>query len=319
MSVDFDAPDFEHLPNSPVVVNMFAGAIAGITEHCVMYPVDSIKTRMQTLSSRSGRLYSSVAKYAVRISRTEGAGALWRGMNSAILGAGPAHALSFAVYEQFKDALSFGQSSFEVSVLNSAAAGACATIAHDGLMTPFDVIKQRMQLQSGARFTGTLSCAFYVMRTEGARAFFVSYPTTLWMNIPFHMIHFSTYEAVKRRLHGADWSASSAATHCVAGGVAGGLAALATTPLDVVKTVLQTRGASDDARVREVRGFVEAARVVLQRDGVRGFLRGARARVLVHVPGTAVTWTTYEFLKRVLVSDGERERERERERARGLA
>lgn len=35
--------DYETLPTSNVVTHMTAGAIAGVMEHCVMYPLDSVK------------------------------------------------------------------------------------------------------------------------------------------------------------------------------------------------------------------------------------------------------------------------------------
>ena len=44
-------------------------------------------------------------------------------------------------------------------------------------------------------------------------------------------------------------------SHIVSGGVAGAAAAALTTPLDVAKTVLQTRGESQDACVQTIIGF----------------------------------------------------------------
>ncbi|KAJ3247229.1 Fe(2+) transporter [Chytriomyces hyalinus] len=288
-----DDLDYEALPNSPTHVNMIAGALAGITEHALMYPIDSIKTRMQMQSQTPFSSSSSVSAAIARISSAEGASALWRGVTSVIVGAGPAHALSFGVYEFMKERFCpDGESS---SVLGWAAAGACATIAHDGLMTPFDVIKQRMQIESGARFSGLQSCASHILKTEGLRAFYVSYPTTLLMNIPFHMIHFSSYEYVKKSLNPTgEYDPKS---HCVAGGLAGGMAAALTTPLDVVKTVLQTKGSSEDAAVRNVKGLNDAVALIRRQSGWRGFFRGIGPRVMTHVPATAISWTTYEFLK----------------------
>lgn len=60
---------------------------------------------------------------------------LWRGVNSVVMGAGPAHALHFATYEFCKEQLGAED---ESDTLGFAAAGACATFAHDALMTPFD-------------------------------------------------------------------------------------------------------------------------------------------------------------------------------------
>jgi solute carrier family 25 iron transporter 28/37 len=39
-----------------VLQHMLAGAVAGITEHTAMYPVDTIKTRMQALSHPGQRV-----------------------------------------------------------------------------------------------------------------------------------------------------------------------------------------------------------------------------------------------------------------------
>lgn len=70
---------------------------------------------------------------------------LWRGVNSVVLGAGPAHALHFATYEYCKEY--FGANASGHHPLASAAAGACATLAHDALMNPFDGNIERLSCE----------------------------------------------------------------------------------------------------------------------------------------------------------------------------
>lgn len=60
---------------------------------------------MQILQPTPQAVYSGVINAASRISTTEGARTLWRGVNSVIMGAGPAHALHFATLEFVQDAL----------------------------------------------------------------------------------------------------------------------------------------------------------------------------------------------------------------------
>lgn len=59
---------------------------------------------MQVLQPTPGAVYSGVINAASRISTTEGVRTLWRGVNSVIMGAGPAHALYFGTYEYAKQA-----------------------------------------------------------------------------------------------------------------------------------------------------------------------------------------------------------------------
>ncbi|KAI6120762.1 mitochondrial carrier domain-containing protein [Pisolithus croceorrhizus] len=288
-----DEVDYETLPsNAGLGVNMIAGAMAGITEHAVMFPIDSIKTRMQVFATSPAAVYTGIGNAFTRISSTEGMRALWRGVSSVILGAGPAHAVHFGTYEFVKDFA--GGRAGGNQPLTTAMAGAAATVASDALMNPFDVIKQRMQVHQ-SEFRSVFTAMRVVYRNEGLAAFYVSYPTTLMMSVPFTAAQFTVYEQVKRLLNPrGEYSPSS---HVIAGALAGGVAAGVTTPLDVAKTLLQTRGTSQDSELRRVRGMWDAFRIVWTRDGVKGFFRGMSPRMLTHMPSNALCWLSYEFFK----------------------
>ena len=178
----------------------------------------------------------------------------------------------------------------------TASSGACATIASDAFMNPFDVIKQRMQVH-GSTHRSILACASQVFRNEGLRAFYVSYPTTLTMTVPFTALQFTAYESLKKVLSRQRDVGYDPIVHCTAGGLAGGFAAAATTPLDVVKTMLQTRGTSSEAEIRNARGLFGAAGIIWRREGAKGFFRGMSARVVTAAPSTAICWSAYEVAK----------------------
>lgn len=74
-----------------------------------------------------------------------------------------------------------------------------------------------------------------VYRTEGLSAFYVSYPTTLMMTVPFTAVQFTTYEYLKDTINPS--GSYSPGTHIIAGGAAGAVAAAISTPLDVLKTL----------------------------------------------------------------------------------
>ena len=78
-----------------------------------------------------------------------------------------------------------------------------------------------------------MACAKSVYRAEGLAAFYVSYPTTITMTVPFTAVQFSAYEFLKGVLNPD--GGYSPMTHVTAGGIAGGIAAAVTTPLDVAK------------------------------------------------------------------------------------
>lgn len=277
-------------------VYLLAGSAAGIMEHCLMYPVDSVKTRMQSLHPHPNASYRNIKHAFCKIVKTEGILRAVRGINIVALGAGPAHALYFTSYESTKKLLEgkiYGGEHVSVAL-----AAAVATFFHDATMNPVEVIKQRIQVYDSP-YKGVYQCARGVIKNEGVAAFYRSFSTSLTMNLPFQCLHFLTYEIMKKILNPNEqynWKA-----HLISGGVAGGLAAGLTSPFDVARTLLNTQERcvlmQCSGNTNKITGMVNAFRTIYSMHGVRGYFRGVTARVLFQIPSTAISWSVYEFFK----------------------
>ncbi|XP_023932636.1 mitoferrin-2-like [Lingula anatina] len=128
--------EYESLPpTSSMTTHMAAGALAGIMEHCVMYPVDSVKTRMMCLRPNPNANYRNLMDAYYTIVRYEGLRTTCRGVSAVIGGAGPAHAMYFACYEKLKWTIGGTR---QGNPLANAVAGCAATLLHDAVMNPAD-------------------------------------------------------------------------------------------------------------------------------------------------------------------------------------
>lgn len=93
----------------------------------------------------------------------------------------PAHALYFATYELAKESL--GGNDPGHHPVATAVAGSIATIVNDAVMTPSDVVKQRLQV-ANSPYRGVMDCILRVSKEAGPSAFFRSYRTT----VSFHSL-----------------------------------------------------------------------------------------------------------------------------------
>jgi solute carrier family 25 iron transporter 28/37 len=95
--------DYESLaPNYSLSVHMMAGAMAGMAEHCVMFPLDSVKTRIQSLCPCPEWKCPTPIHGIASMAKREGFWRPFRGVNAVAIGSVPAHALYFSVYEKIK-------------------------------------------------------------------------------------------------------------------------------------------------------------------------------------------------------------------------
>ncbi|NXI65382.1 MFRN1 protein, partial [Anseranas semipalmata] len=256
-----------------------------------------LQTRMQSLQPDPKAQYRSVYEALKKIVLTEGFWRPLRGINVTMLGAGPAHAMYFACYEKMKKTLSDTIQHGGNSHLANGIAGSVATLLHDAVMNPAEVVKQRMQMFNSP-YKSVLQCVRTVQKTEGFGAFYRSYTTQLTMNVPFQAIHFITYEFMQEQVN--PHREYNPLSHVFSGGVAGAVAAAATTPLDVCKTLLNTQENMALSSVNisgHLSGMVNAFKTVYQLGGISGYFRGVQARVIYQIPSTAIAWSVYEFFK----------------------
>ncbi|KAK6544672.1 S-adenosylmethionine transporter, variant 2 [Orbilia ellipsospora] len=230
-----------HTPSlSPFARALLAGAVAGLTVDLTLFPLDTLKTRLQ---SSSGLL------------RSGGFRNLYRGIGSVFLGSAPGAALFFVSYESVKSSSIIHQ---HVGDRDSGAAsmiaGAVGEVAACTVRVPVEVVKQRAQamvhtgVEGSKKGSSSLAAVKYVIglgKDRGVtgvwRELYRGYGITIMREIPFTIIQFPLWEGLKRWV--VEWRdgarsgrRATGAEGAVCGSVAGGVAAALTTPLDVLKT-----------------------------------------------------------------------------------
>ncbi len=265
--------------------------------------------------------------------RANGFFRLWRGSPAVLLGCVPSHAAYFSAYEVGKARTGAGAPGHHP--LAAALTGACATVLHDGVSAPMDMVKQRLQL---GYYKGVAHCVRSIVAADGAASLWRSFPATLAMNVPYAAAVVAANESAKTLLAPL-LGTGNLSLYLASGALAGAAAGAATTPLDVVKTRLQTMalvggnvapvaplcGACDATAVESAAALAartagagaagaggggggllattsRVARALWATEGLRGFFRGAAARMAVNAPSQAISWASYEVVKGMLTT-----------------
>lgn len=228
---------------------MLSGGIGGLVGDSVMYPLDTVKTRQQGAPSEIK--YKSTPRAFMNLIKEEGIfRGLYGGYSPAALGSFPATLTFFLTYEYTKRLFIN-----EWGVPDSVAfftSGLLGDLASSFIYVPSEVLKTRLQLQgrynnphslSAYNYRGMTDACRTIVRTEGYRALFYGYKATLIRDLPFSAIQFAFYEkfhSLAQSFVGVG-NDMGVGLELLTGGVAGGLAGAITTPLDVVKTRIQTQ------------------------------------------------------------------------------
>ncbi|AMD20044.1 HCL107Cp [Eremothecium sinecaudum] len=234
---------------------LIAGGIGGAIGDSAMHSLDTVKTRQQGAPGIQ-KYNKMISAYRVILAE-EG---IWRGLYSgygaAMLGSFPSAAMFFGTYEFVKRTMieNWGIN----DTFSYLMAGFVGDLASSLFYVPSEVLKTRLQLQgrycnpyfnSGYNYLHLTDAIKTIVRTEGYQALFFGYKATLIRDLPFSSLQLAFYERFRK------WAFSlegkpledriSFTSELLCGGLAGGLAGMLTTPLDVIKTRIQTQTSSD--------------------------------------------------------------------------
>mmetsp|Transcript_39837 Transcript_39837/g.62336 ORF Transcript_39837/g.62336 Transcript_39837/m.62336 type:complete len:282 (+) Transcript_39837:50-895(+) len=265
-----------------LLVPLLAGGFAGTSVDVALFPIDTIKTRLQS---------------AQGFFKAGGFKGIYNGISAAAAGSAPGGAMFFMGYEYAKDLgenTVGGPDSIYAPLVHMTAASFGETVACL-IRVPTENCKQKMQMGQFQSFKEAITT---ISRTKGVSGFFTGYLTTVMREVPFSFIQFPLYEAMKaawaRRL-GREGVEAWQAACC--GSAAGGVAAAVTTPLDVVKTRLMT--ATDPSPNA---GMLGTMADIYRKEGMAKLFSGITPRVSFICIGGFVFFGAYETGKSVLTS-----------------
>lgn len=264
---------------APFGVSLVAGGAAGTCVDVVLFPLDTIKTRLQS---------------AQGFAKAGGCRGIFNGLSSAVIGSAPAAALFFCTYEMSKQILStsFGD---KMAPANHMVAASFGEMAGCLVRVPTEQVKQRMQSDSSLTAKRTIR---NISNEYGKYGLWRGYGSLLLREIPFSIIQFPLYEYLKHVKYsrtGRLEPYESALCGTLAGATAAGL----TTPLDVVKTRIMI---AKDGKGGEYNGVRNTFQRIASEEGWPALFKGFVPRVTWIGLGGYIFFGVIEEVKKQLMT-----------------
>ncbi|KAI0492146.1 hypothetical protein KFK09_026412 [Dendrobium nobile] len=253
---------------------IIAGGTAGIVVETVLYPIDTIKTRLQAAHGGSKIHWKG----------------LYSGLAGNLAGVLPSSAVFIGIYEPTKQKLLklFPEN---LSAFAHLTAGAIGGAASSLIRVPTEVVKQRMQTR---QFNSASDAVRLILAKEGFRGLYAGYSSFLLRDIPFDAIQFCIYEQLRIGYRVAVsllvlllfvlWEQHVCA---ITGAI--------TTPLDVLKTRLMTQGS-----IKHYGGLLSCTNTIIKEEGLAALWKGIGPRVLWIGIGGSIFFGVLEKTKALL-------------------
>jgi solute carrier family 25 aspartate/glutamate transporter 12/13 len=275
---------------------LLAGAIAGIVGTSATFPLDLVKTRLQSQKpGPDGKLpYKGIIDCFRKTYLDAGLRGMYRGLAPVLVGITPEKAIKLGVndfvLEVFRRLKKKNMNSVPELMFAGATAGMCQFVATN----PMEIVKIRMQMQrkqEGGPRLGALG----IVRELGVRGLYTGGKATLLRDIPFSIIYFGFYGFLKQKWTDVNGQISTLKVFVVSC-IAGTIAASSVTPADVIKTRLQAKTPPGQ---EPYKGVIDCFTRTVRAEGFRALFKGVLPRVMVISPLFGIALAVFELQKKI--------------------
>ncbi|KAH6707692.1 mitochondrial inner membrane transporter, exports 2-oxoadipate and 2-oxoglutarate from the mitochond [Leptodontidium sp. 2 PMI_412] len=287
----------------PFIYQFAAGAVAGVSEILVMYPLDVVKTRIQLQSGTAvgEDAYSGMIDCFRKIVKNEGVSRLYRGIEAPILMEAPKRATKFAANDAwgkfYRDAFGVAKMNQSLSVLTGATAGATEAL----VVVPFELVKIRLQDRT-SQYKGMMDVVIKTVKTEGPLALYNGLESTMWRHILWNAGYFGCIFQVRELLPKTENKTTQMGFDLLSGATGGTIGTIVNTPMDVVKSRIQN-SPKVAGSIPKYNWAWPAVGTVFKEEGFGALYKGFLPKVLRLGPGGGILLVVFtgvmDFFKKM--------------------
>ena len=250
-------------------------------------PVDVVKTQSQLNRGVNATMWTALRQQVA----AGGVKRLYRGVLPVMLR--PTAVAMYSGNEWCKRAV---VGSGELTVSTAAAAGFMSGFLEAAVVTPWEVVKVRMQsLEHQGRYSGSLQCARQIVAQEGAGVLLTGLAATAARNCPFNGIYFGLIFTAKPYLAESRAGGELFAQNLLLGCGAGALSTFAIAPFDVVKSRMQNERRANAAAQAEYASVHRALARIVRTEGVGALYKGFAPLLTKVVLSCGTSFAAFHF------------------------
>ncbi|KAJ0019250.1 hypothetical protein NQD34_006819 [Periophthalmus magnuspinnatus] len=276
---------------------ILAGGIAGGIEICITFPTEYVKTQLQLDEKANPPKYRGIGDCVKQTVQSHGVRGLYRGLSSLLYGSIPKSAVRFGVFEFLSNRAKDENGRLDTTkgLVCGLGAGVMEAVV---VVCPMETVKVKFihdQTSANPKYKGFFHGVSQIVKEQGLRGTYQGLTATVLKQGSNQAIRFSVMTSLKNWYKGDNPNKPiNPLVTGTFGAIAGAASVFGNTPLDVIKTRMQSLEA------HKYKSTLDCAVKIMKYEGPLAFYKGTVPRLGRVCLDVAIVFIIYEEVVKIL-------------------